>query len=394
MESFEIVTTGKIVEGMCLQDVSDRLLKAKIKPSTITDIFAGKPFVLKKSLNSAQALQYQKSFQKLGLVADIEMRVNEEAYTWSLRNVANRRKENVSFKQRNDHKVSTATSAELPHTKEQKQLGLKLSTWVLKSSTSSLIVSAPWNKTLTNLAGNDVCHVKSDSFYWSPIVLVMAIAIVGLSIQSYVLAYVSALTSGSRVVTVGGILFLLAIVLIVPRLIQPRAYFKLSSHSSDDVLHVVETPALFLGKKTYRLYDRKLFLLGTIRVGQKKAEYKNCAGVSIYCWRLNADVKSDVEIANSRLSQAQTADTLLSEIFEYLDYLSRIKHWLGKRVAIENIDWNKLPFSPITDVNHYLVAMAYARPYVAINFVKSEMAVAEQLKLFAMAAVMSRGSLV
>ncbi|MEK9870933.1 MAG: hypothetical protein VW831_14480, partial [Gammaproteobacteria bacterium] len=73
-ETYAIVFKGEIVEGFEAAAVQAQLAKLlKLDPAKAKALFSGKPIVLKKTADKAEAAKYGKALKKVG--ADVKLRI-------------------------------------------------------------------------------------------------------------------------------------------------------------------------------------------------------------------------------------------------------------------------------------------------------------------------------
>jgi len=343
METFRLVFNGERCGDYAKLPIEHHLKLLKLSEQAIEKILAGNKVAIKSGLSRSQVEQQKMVLEKLGMVTHCQLQLNAKIFAEGLR----LRDAGVSL---------SGIDTSLPVYELDKGL------------TSPSVINRPFKGEIKATVPSHTVKGRSSNYQINGLLLIAVAAFLGLTMQPYVVLVVKSLTSANMIATVVGILFLLACVVMLPRLFQPLDELRIEGERGR--IKVCEQPELLLGKKRW--------LWG---VGQANGEFVLNSGLGIassgetlYQWNAHHSLQETSEGAISRIQDSildgtifdvgQTAYTKLKALIE------RFMHGGGKKSAT---NWELQPASVVTNGDSEVVALIYQDANAAYQILRREL---------------------
>jgi len=366
METYRIVFRGKQTDAYSNIPIETHLQKIHLPEPKIRRVISGKAVVLKEQLNLSQAKAFQKTLLTHGLKCELSLQLSPECLRHNLK-----RKTKIEPTSATTKKSSNSTSS-------------KTSTVVhviYQNFVHPTLVSPPKTYTITEPRGKTVLHIRSHRFQWSPLALLIFSILLGLTLESYIVRYLSSALGLQTTATILGLASLIVIIILLPKLTQPLGYFTLIDPSQKSSLHCADRQSIMMGSLERDVFDQHGNKKAIIRRTATLTEYIDTSDRPIYRWNAALVLTSSSEHAIKNIQNGVIEDTIIEQTLSYIDSVKQVIHFFIPKPKMTQVKWESQPASPVIDRDGRVVALVYTGKYAAYTITAPELRTDLQLVL-------------
>lgn len=384
MERYRLIFNGQRCGDYAKLPLEHHIRQLKLPEQASSKILEGKKIALRTGMSLAEMQQQKAAFTKLGLVTEHQLQLSPDILK-------------VGLRKRGTSPQSQTSATKSKRTKPRRSkpvqvsdgsLDLALPVYLVDDTlTPPGLFNRPCNTSIDadykSLKDKKVepepISVSSHQYQFNSLLLLAIAAAIGLSLQSYVVVLIKSFGLPNLAATVAGIVFLLACVAMLPRLLQPLLSTTLLFDHGE--IELFEQPEPILGRK--RTYWQTIEGAGEFVVSVDKAQARSTQ--ILYDWNTHYCVQQTSNTAIEEIQSAITDGTVIEIAQTLYDRLKPyISRWLPQG-SIETIDWSEQPASAVCDANGEVVALLYEEDQAAYRIVRAELQHEEVLHAFCLA---------
>lgn len=346
MEKFRLIFTGQRCGDYAKLPLTQHLRLLKLSDSATQKILSGSKVALASGLTSNQLQRQKRKLESMGFVTQTQLQLNAQILEAGLK------------------KVEPAPDS------------LNLTLPVFSPEDTSL---PPTFFNRPNVAEIEMegdtdqpsVEVENYNYQFGSLLLIAVASYAALTMQNYILVVVKGLTQHSALATVCGVVFLLACVLVLPRLFQPLMRSEI--RRAGKRIQLFEQAVLVLGKKRISWQmsgSRGEFLVRPESAVASSFKNKAHSPEVLYQWsaQLHLDETSSEAIQEIQSSITEgtvieTAQTL------YENVLALVERFRPGREQAKT-DWLLAPASAVYQPDGLVVAMIYQGNHSAYRIVR------------------------
>lgn len=388
MEEFQLITQGKCAKEMSAAEVAAKLRERRIPDPQIRKMLSGDVAVIKKSQTWEAAKRLQKNLYQLGLLTELRLQLNPQVFRQGLiKKALNAHppvKAQISLTPEATFQPQPSAEAEVVPAKSTKMI------WGMeKKSLLPALLARPCEFALLSARGQSRRRMELASAYWNPAALLVTALVVGLVLQGYLIRVAVNYWNLQSMATVLGLLFLVVVAVVLPRLLQARAWVSIYDDGDKTALHVWEQGHYLLGSKHYVVLGDNGEVVATM-VRSLKSAYLNTVDGQQWSWQPDVQVSEAEDETVETLQEELADDSLLGTLFEGFDYLLRIRNFFKPAPKFTRVDWEKFGYRLIIDGTGKPVARVFADPLPGLHLIQSELSTRDQLLATAFAVAIIR----
>ena len=379
METWSLTTNGRILEGFLENDVRTHLSRMGVNGPALEAMLSGKQVTIKKHATIDEIKKLSARFKQCGLQTNPALKLNKACLDAGI--------------QRVEDQSDSPTPSNADSRLEPSQAAAQWETLVFdeKFATPSLI-GLPANYETSTTENTRSYRFFNGSYFWQPVPLFICLLIGGVICETYFVRYLSQTLEWRLLATITGLLVLAFCVFILPRLLQPLAFFSIHTQNAEDGINVIEKSVPYLGKRKYLVCNNNS-KVAHIERGQANATIGLSEEPVQFHWDKAFTLANIGDDAVEGLQKDMVKGETMSFLSEYLHWFEGIRHMFSKQAKAEDTDWNREDGMVILDQNNTCVAVVYRQPYPALR-VHGNIEERRQLLLIAFATTLLRSHLV
>ena len=365
IETFQLIFEGQRFGAYKELPIEKHLTLLKFSDNAIAKLASGKHVALKKKLSYEDADLQQQKFKSAGLVTTIKIELNADLFKLGLKSKLPNPQPATSPKQQpsivSEINSESNSNHETPVNIKQANGTVHI---INPKATIPTIFSSPGDYPIKDTSNHNRLKLKNDSYSIRGFLLIAISAGIGLTLQTYILALILNFGFPNILTTLLGIAFLLFCVACFPKIFQPLQYCELTL--KDEVIKLIDQFNLMPSKHRITWAIESKGSQGTISLHSNSASIYN--GSASYHWdaKLRTEFAGEGSIADmqEQFIDGTIVGTILTTINQFKKVLS-----LLKPVKSNNVDWDNMPSTFISNQDDHIVALIYSTPKQAYRIV-------------------------
>lgn len=340
MESYTLTSRGQLLPQVEPDQAIAKLTALRIPEATAKKlVLQGPERTLKRLATLAEAQQLQVRFERCGLRTEIGLKLSPECLRAGLR----------------DRTVPVQMAINTPLIGRLEQTVLRPTIIALGKRTE-----VEFND------GSRKCVLEKIGYSWNPRLLLVAVLLFSLHNELYLVRAAAAYLDWRWTATVAGILFLIACVLLLPRLLQPAAAYIVRYRSQLPRM-IMELPSLHPTQKRYHVLKGEDAIVSEVTRGKDEAIYSDDKGTAIYTWSSAPVRYPDGADKIQHIHDSTIGGQLLGPLTEYIDATRLILSLFERKRPLSQLHLDDVLGTAISDTNGKALAVVYRMSYPVIK---------------------------
>jgi len=337
MEKYQLIFCGERCGPFAKLTIEEHLKLLKLSNAANEKLAGGAKVVLKSGLDESTMQEQKAAFAKRGLITKQQLTLNPEAFHTGLTPLSN-----------HDNTRS------LPVIVLQKE------------NAPAKLISLPSETMLDTGERGKPILVKYLSHQIGFMVLMTLAAAISLLLLMPVMVLAQSIIGYDAIASVCGVLFLIASLLVLPRLFQPLQATAISM--SDSEIQLFDQVSLIIGNKKLDWYSAEHH--GSFEISSASASaYSNRP---LYSWNAHNRIEDTGGAAIDEINSAITQGTIFEILGSIWKQLEDIIQRRSPAEKTHNIDWKCEPASAVFDTRNEVVALIYRHQHAAYKIVRAE----------------------
>lgn len=345
MESYTLKSRGLLLPLVEPDQAIEKLTALGIPEATAKKlVIQGPERVLKRLATLTEVRQLQVRFERCGLRTEIGLKLSPECLRTGLR----------------DRAVPAQMVINAP-------LIGRLDQAVLQPA----IIALGARSEVEFNDGSHKCVLEKIGYSWNPLLLVVAVLLFSVHNELYLVRAAAAYLDWRWTATVAGILFLIACVLLLPRLLQPAAAY-IVRYGSQLPRMITELPSLHPTQKHYHVLKGEDAIVAEVTRSKDAAVYSDDQGTAIYTWSSAPVRYPDGTDTIQHIHDSVVGGQLLGPMTEYIEAARLLFSLFERKRPLSQLQLDDILGTAISDTNGKALAVVYrmSSPVIKIDLAR------------------------